>query len=90
MKIHIIAIGGAAMHNIALALKANGHSITGSDDEIYNPAKDRLDKEGLLPKKMGWNPSRIHEELDAINALLFCGDHLGKPLMLRHHQFFGS
>lgn len=66
MRIHLIAIGGAAMHNIALELKRNGHIVTGSDDEIYDPSKSRLEKAGLLPEKMGWNIRNITEDVDAI------------------------
>ena len=51
MKIHLIAIGGSAMHNIALALHEKGFEVTGSDDAIFNPSKSRLEKAGLLPKK---------------------------------------
>ncbi len=65
-KIHIISIGGSAMHNIAIALKKAGHTITGSDDEIYNPSKGRLEKYGLLPDKMGWNEDNISEDIDFI------------------------
>ncbi len=65
-KIHIISIGGSAMHNIAIALKNAGHTITGSDDEIYNPSKGRLEKHGLLPDKMGWNENNISTDLDFI------------------------
>lgn len=66
MNIHFISIGGAVMHNMALALYKKGYIITGSDDEIYEPAKSRLDKYGLLPTKMGWDVNNIHEGLDAI------------------------
>jgi len=66
MRIHLIAIGGAAMHNLAIALHCNNNTVTGSDDEIYNPSRDRLDKHGLLPDKMGWDPSRISKEIDFI------------------------
>ena len=66
MKIHFIAIGGAAMHNIALALHQLGHTITGSDDEIFEPSRGRLEKAGLLPDSMGWDADRITEDLDAI------------------------
>ena len=55
MKIHFIAIGGAAMHNLALALHQLGHTITGSDDEIFEPSRGRLEKAGLLPDSMGWD-----------------------------------
>jgi UDP-N-acetylmuramate: L-alanyl-gamma-D-glutamyl-meso-diaminopimelate ligase len=66
MNIHLIAIGGSAMHNIALALKQMGHTVTGSDDEIYEPALSRLSDNGILPDQMGWFPERITERLDAI------------------------
>ena len=66
MRIHLIAIGGAAMHNLAIALATNGHQVTGSDDEIYNPSRSRLARKGLLPEKMGWNPQRISNDLDAV------------------------
>ena len=66
MKIHLIAIGGSAMHNIALALNEKGFEVTGSDDAIFNPSKSRLENAGLLPKKMGWFPEKITEDIDAI------------------------
>lgn len=66
MNIHFISIGGAVMHNMAIALHKKGYNITGSDDEIYEPAKSRLDKYGLLPNKMGWDTNYIHANLDAI------------------------
>ena len=66
MRIHLIAVGGAVMHNLALALHQNHHEVTGSDDEIYNPARDRLAKYGLLPKNMGWQPEVISPDIDAI------------------------
>ena len=66
MKLHFIAIGGSAMHNLAIALKQKGYFITGSDDEIFDPAKSRLEKYGLLPKSIGWNEDNINSDLDAI------------------------
>ena len=66
MRIHLIAIGGAAMHNIAISLHINHHTVSGSDDEIYNPAHDRLASYGLLPDKMGWFPERISKDIDVI------------------------
>ncbi len=66
MKIHLIAIGGAVMHNLAIALAQNGHQVTGSDDEIYNPSRERLAAKGLLPKKMGWFPKRLTKQLDMV------------------------
>ena len=66
MNVHFIAIGGAAMHNLALALHNKGYNVTGSDDEIFNPSKARLDAKGLLPETFGWYPEKITDSLDAI------------------------
>ncbi|MDN3588727.1 Mur ligase family protein [Pedobacter aquatilis] len=66
MRIHFIAIGGSAMHNLAIALHKKGYQITGSDDVIFEPAKSRLDNYGLLPAEMGWNDNRISSDLDAV------------------------
>ena len=59
MKIHFIAIGGSAMHNMAIALKNKGFNITGSDDAILSPSKERLKAHNLFPDKIGWFPSKI-------------------------------
>lgn len=66
MRIHFISIGGAVMHNMALALHQKGFTITGSDDEIYEPALSRLNAKGLLPEAFGWFPEKITNELDAV------------------------
>jgi UDP-N-acetylmuramate: L-alanyl-gamma-D-glutamyl-meso-diaminopimelate ligase len=66
MNVHFIAIGGAAMHNLAIALHNKGYEVTGSDDEIFNPSKSRLDAKGLLPETFGWYPEKITSDLDAI------------------------
>lgn len=66
MKVHFIAIGGSAMHNLAIALHLKGYEVTGSDDEIFDPAKSRLKKYGLLPSSTGWDPEKINLSLDAI------------------------
>jgi UDP-N-acetylmuramate: L-alanyl-gamma-D-glutamyl-meso-diaminopimelate ligase len=66
MNIHFIAIGGAAMHNLALALHLKGDVITGSDDEIFDPSKSRLSASGILPKVFGWFQEKITTQLDAI------------------------
>ena len=66
MKIHFIAIGGSAMHNLAIALKLKGYSITGSDDTINDPSKSRLKKYNLLPEKEGWFSDKISSDIDAI------------------------
>lgn len=65
-KVHFIAVGGAVMHNLALALHQKGFLVTGSDDEIYEPAKSRLLKANILPKAHGWFPEKINKDLDAV------------------------
>ena len=66
MKIHFIAIGGSAMHNLAIALHNKGYQVTGSDDTIHDPSKSRLEKKGLLPEAFGWFPEKITSDLDVI------------------------
>ena len=66
MNVHFIAIGGSAMHNLALALCEKGYTVTGSDDEIFEPAKSRLAAKGLLPSEIGWFPEKLNNKPDAI------------------------
>lgn len=66
MRTHFIAIGGSAMHNLALALHQKGYIVTGSDDAIFEPSKTRLEKKGLLPAQMGWFPEKITADIDAV------------------------
>jgi UDP-N-acetylmuramate: L-alanyl-gamma-D-glutamyl-meso-diaminopimelate ligase len=66
MQVHFIAIGGSAMHNLAIALSRKGYQVTGSDDEIFEPSKSRLAENGILPAKMGWKENNISNKLDAI------------------------
>ncbi len=66
MRTHFIAIGGSAMHNLALALHNKGYQVTGSDDAIFEPSKTRLEKKGLLPIEFGWFPEKITPQIDAV------------------------
>ena len=66
MRVHFIAIGGSAMHNLAIALNRKGYVVTGSDDEIFEPSRTRLERDGILPNKMGWEPTNITSNLDAV------------------------
>lgn len=66
MKIHIIAIGGSIMHNLAIDLKNNGHLVSGSDDDIHEPSLSRLKQHHLLPEKLGWFPEKITKDLDLV------------------------
>ncbi|WP_121354716.1 UDP-N-acetylmuramate--L-alanine ligase [Flavisolibacter nicotianae] len=89
MNIHFISIGGSVMHQLAIALKRKGYQVTGSDDEIFEPAKTALATEGLLPKETGWFPGNIHPGLDAVilgmhakgdNPELLRAQELGLPI----------
>lgn len=66
MKVHFIAIGGSAMHNLAIALQIKGYQVTGSDDEVFEPSKSRLDKYGLLPSSNDWDAENINPDLDFV------------------------
>jgi UDP-N-acetylmuramate: L-alanyl-gamma-D-glutamyl-meso-diaminopimelate ligase len=83
-KIHFIAIGGAVMHNMALALHQKGYVVSGSDDEIFEPSKSRLAAAGLLPEAFGWFPEKITDDLEAV----ILGMHARKdnPELLEAHK----
>ena len=66
MNVHFIAIGGAAMHNLAIALHNKGYKVTGSDDTIFDPSKSRLEAKGLLPETFGWFPEKVTNTLNAV------------------------
>jgi UDP-N-acetylmuramate: L-alanyl-gamma-D-glutamyl-meso-diaminopimelate ligase len=66
MRVHLIAIGGSAMHNMALALHEKGFHVTGSDDEINEPSKTRLQNAGILPAEIGWFKEKITSDIDAV------------------------
>lgn len=66
MNIHFISIGGSVMHQLAIALKRKGYNVTGSDDEIFEPARTNLERERLLPRVIGWNKEHITSSLDAV------------------------
>jgi UDP-N-acetylmuramate: L-alanyl-gamma-D-glutamyl-meso-diaminopimelate ligase len=66
MRVHFIAIGGSAMHNLSIALKKKGYQVTGSDDVIFEPSRSRLAEHGILPENEGWDESRITADLDAV------------------------
>ena len=66
MTVHFISIGGSVMHQLAIALKRKGYTVTGTDDEIFEPSRTNLLHEGLLPSVMGWQPDLVTANLDAI------------------------
>ena len=66
MRVHFIAIGGSAMHNLAIALSRKGYIVTGSDDEIFEPSATRLKNQDIYPQSIGWDDSKITKDLDAV------------------------
>lgn len=66
MRVHFISIGGSVMHQLAIALKNKGNVVTGSDDEIFEPAAANLKASGIFPEKMGWMPENISQDIDAV------------------------
>ena len=66
MRIHFIAIGGSAMHSLALEMQALGHEVSGSDDTLFEPSKSKLEAAGLLPDALGWFPEKITSQLEVI------------------------
>lgn len=84
MNVHFIAIGGSAMHNLAIALYKKGYQVTGSDDEVFEPSKSRLKKLGLLPEREGWFEENITPDLDAV--ILGMHARQDNPELLRAQQ----
>ncbi|MCB0496031.1 MAG: peptidoglycan synthetase [Cyclobacteriaceae bacterium] len=66
LNIHLIAMGGSVMHALALALKTQGHTITGSDDQFFDPSKSALKNAGILPEQTGWDPDKITNSLNMV------------------------
>ena len=66
MRLHFIAIGGSAMHSLAIAMQLLGHKVSGSDDAIYEPSRSNLEASGLLPINLGWFPEKINPEVDIV------------------------
>src|SRR5690606_3474200 len=83
-KVHFIAIGGSAMHNLAIALHQKGYEVSGSDDAIFEPSSTRLKQHGLLPDEMGWFPEKITPDLDAV--ILGMHAHADNPEMLKAQE----
>lgn len=83
-KVHFIAIGGSAMHNLAIALHEKGYKVTGSDDAIFEPSSTRLKQRGLLPEEMGWFPEKITSDLDAV--ILGMHAHADNPEMAKAQE----
>lgn len=83
-KVHFIAIGGSAMHNLAIALYQKGYQVSGSDDAIFEPSASRLKSRGLLPEELGWFPQKITADLDAV--ILGMHAHSDNPEMIKAQE----
>ena len=84
MNVHFIAIGGAVMHSLAIALKRQGYQVSGSDDKIADPARSNLGREGILPEAEGFFPSKITPDLDAV--ILGMHARIDNPELLRAQE----
>jgi len=84
MRIHFIAIGGSAMHNLAIALAKKGYQVSGSDDVLFEPSVSRLNQYNLLPEKDGWYPEKITKDIDAI--ILGMHARLDNPELLKAQE----
>src|SRR5574344_892067 len=83
-KVHFIAIGGSAMHNLAIALHRKGYDVTGSDDEIFEPSRTRLEREGILPEELGWHPEKLNDSYDA--GILGMHARIDNPELIRAQE----
>jgi UDP-N-acetylmuramate: L-alanyl-gamma-D-glutamyl-meso-diaminopimelate ligase len=84
MRVHFIAIGGSAMHNLAIALHKKGFTVTGSDDVLFEPSVSRLAKHGILPEANGWYPEKVTADIDAI--ILGMHARVDNPELLKAQQ----
>ena len=84
MRVHFISIGGSVMHQLAIALHKKGYQVTGTDDEIFEPAQTNLANEGLLPTQIGWQPNLITSEIESI--ILGMHAKADNPELLRAHE----
>ena len=84
MKVHFIAIGGSVMHQLAISLKRKGYEVTGSDDEIFEPALSNLKAENILPAENGWYPGKLESRPDAV--ILGMHAKADNPEMLRARE----
>lgn len=83
-KVHFIAIGGSAMHNLAIALHRKGYEVTGSDDEIFEPSRTRLKNEGILPDEIGWHPEKLDDSYESV--ILGMHARIDNPELLRAQE----
>lgn len=83
-KVHFIAVGGSAMHNLAIALHRKGYDVTGSDDEIFEPSRTRLKNEGILPESLGWHPEKLDDTYNAV--ILGMHARVDNPELLRAQE----
>ncbi len=84
MRIHFIAIGGSVMHDLAITLHTQGHEVSGSDDELFEPARSRLNEHGLLPPSVGWDPERVTPDIDMV--ILGMHAHTDNPELIRAQE----
>src|SRR2546426_8482726 len=64
-KVHLIGICGAGMGSLAGLLAAAGHSVRGSDENVYPPISTMLEENGIevmsgyRPSNLEWGPDLV-------------------------------
>lgn len=70
-KVHILGIAGTFMGGVAALARELGHTVEGSDQNIYPPMSTQLETLGIALKQ-GYLPENIAADCDAVvigNAL---------------------
>jgi UDP-N-acetylmuramate: L-alanyl-gamma-D-glutamyl-meso-diaminopimelate ligase len=62
---HLIGIGGTAMASLAGLLKAAGHTVTGSDENVYPPMSTGLQAMGIAYSQ-GYRPENLSPKPDIV------------------------
>jgi UDP-N-acetylmuramate: L-alanyl-gamma-D-glutamyl-meso-diaminopimelate ligase len=64
-KIHLIAIGGTGMAALAGMLKSAGHRVSGSDQQVYPPMSEVLERQGISYKQ-GYRAENLETDTDLV------------------------
>ena len=65
MHVHILGICGTLMGSIALLAKAQGHQVSGSDDQVYPPMSTQLE-EASIPLQSPYAENSIPAGADLV------------------------
>ena len=65
VHVHILGICGTLMGSIALLAKAQGHQVSGSDDQVYPPMSTQLEK-ASIPLQSPYSENSVPEGADLV------------------------